>query len=178
MINSGEESRTRILRDMRQLVYGSGYFLHFFLAVLLQHLLSCCPLISTSSLDHRSKLWIISALRQTSGATIFSSFRQMWKSSTSVLSKTISHSSLDYEFFICPQGISLMGHTSCNNTDLHFYAKHTLTPSYTTELDNHQTSCCLQQKQISSLHRITNQTHLSHFSCTHTSFTWVLVAIL
>ena len=144
MINSGEESHARILRDMRQLVYGSKYFLHFFLVVPLQSPLSCCPLISTSSLDRRLELWTISTLRQTSGATILSYFCQMWKSSTSVLSKTISHSSLDCQFFICPQGTSLMSHISCNNTDLRFYAKHTLITSYTTESDNHQISCCLQ----------------------------------
>ena len=45
--NFGEESRAKILRDTRQLVYGSIFFLHFLLLVSIRFLCSWCSLIFT-----------------------------------------------------------------------------------------------------------------------------------
>ena len=82
------------------------------------------------------------------------------------LSPTVS---MDCQFFIHPQGASLMNRTSCNNTILRFYPKHSLTPSYTTELDNQQTHATCNKNNVLLFFFLSSWDRIQSRSCLKTS---------
>lgn len=146
VFNSGEEFHARILRGMRQLVYGSRFCFPFLLSRRLPNPCHSGPSIWGLYHNHWSNLCMTSALVLTIGSSFrpslvvlpdfFSSAKHRSPPPVIYPRLALHNFSLVCHFFIHPQWALLTNFPSCNSMDLRFYTKHILAPSFTTESDN------------------------------------------